>query len=216
MNIKEKFEKLKEYLKGGEVRSKSFAYAGNSLVNKPKFKSAFECGKSYTIIKKSKVVKGSMMYKPLTMKEFKNSGLASVPTLVRFKEKIEEFENKGGQIVFSTDVNAVISKDGNYLNKMQSYIKGRLQTLQNRLLANKKLKKIMKSKDIYAFSIGNFFRGHYKDKNGNYYSEKSKSIEIIGIDEETLFALAKDIAHHFKQESVLVKDYDSGKISLVY
>jgi hypothetical protein len=216
MNIKEQFEKIKKNLRKPSIRSSIRAYAGNSLINQPKFKSGFDCGEEYILMKEGKEIKGELICKPLSMKEYKNTGLDNVPLFYKIKERLEEFDMKGGQIVFSTDVNAELKDDKGLINKIKNFVKGKLSTLKNRLLAKKKLKKIMKEKDVYAFSIGNFFDGQYKDEKGNYYSEKSLSVEIIGISFEELEFIAEMIRKEFQQESVLIKDYESGKINLLY
>jgi hypothetical protein len=64
-------------------------------------------------------------------------------------------------------------------------------------------------------SIGNFIKGRYKANDGTLYDEKSLSIEIIGVTDGVLNKVAKDLANEFKQESVLVKNYETNKIYLV-
>jgi hypothetical protein len=74
--------------------------------------------------------------------------------------------------------------------------------------------KLPKLKDI-GFSSGNFFKGKYIDVAGNEYTEKSTSIEILGGSSEVLVRLATEIARAFKQEAVLLKDYNTGKNILI-
>lgn len=143
--------------------------------------------------------------------------------LTQFKETGDESpysysepEHLGGIIVFSTDVNAVIDKmypDDPLLKRKALSI---WETLKNRIQANKKLTKVLMEHDeVYAFSIGNFFKGRYKSENGSTYDELSKSIEIVGITFELICVIAAEIAREFKQESVLVKDNSSPTIRFV-
>ncbi len=121
----------------------------------------------------------------------------------------------GGIITFSTDVNAVQLANNKFLN----FIKQKITTYQQRLTNVSKVKKILMDKDIYAFSLGNFFNGSYQTetpKGKVYFSEKSKSIKIAGIDSETLGQVALAIAREFLQESVLVTDLEKNKTYLVY
>ena len=118
-------------------------------------------------------------------------------------------EHKGGIITFSTEINAIkLSK-----NSMVNWIKQKGYSLIQKYCKSKILNKIAKKhEEVYEFSIGNFVKGNYKAKNGDIYSEDSLSIEIIGINSEILKKVAKDIKIEFKQESVLVKDYNHNKI----
>jgi len=91
-----------------------------------------------------------------------------------------------------------------------------LQSIKNYILKNQKLTKVANQFDeVYAFSIGNFFKGRYKSTGGNTYDERSTSIEIIGIESKTLIQIAEEITREFNQQTVLVKDYTSGEIFLV-
>jgi len=127
-----------------------------------------------------------------------------------------EFKDKGEIIVFSTDVNAMVDERG-FLNKIKGFFKGKFQTVINRLRRNPKLAKILSQfEDIQAYSVGNFFRGKYFDReNDKLYDEKSLSVEIIGIPEKLIVPIAEEIAKEFNQKEVLVKEYESGRIYLV-
>jgi hypothetical protein len=125
----------------------------------------------------------------------------------------ETFSDKGGIISFSTDVNAVQSSK----NKVLNFIKNKVATYKNRFMKNAKIYKVLnRHSEIYGVTIGNFVKGRYKDKDGNFYNEKSLSIEIIGITTEVLDAVAKDLTKEFTQESVLVKNYATNDIYLIY
>ena len=136
---------------------------------------------------------------------------------LRLQEKISyEFDESGGIIVFSTDVNAMVDKKG-FLNKIKGIFKGKIQTLINRFKKYSKLDTTLSSfGDVQAYSVGNFFKGKYFDREtGKTYTEKSLSVEIIGIDSKLLVTIAEEIAKGFNQKEVLVKDYNTNKIFLV-
>lgn len=123
-----------------------------------------------------------------------------------------EFEDKGGIIVFSINVNAVQLSS----NKLINFIKNHVETLKNKLFKDKKINKVLSSYDeVYGVTIGNFVKGRYKSENGNLFDESSLSIEIIGITTDVLNRVAEDLAKLFQQETVLVKDYTSNRIYLV-
>jgi hypothetical protein len=123
-----------------------------------------------------------------------------------------EFEDKGGVIVFSVNVNAVeLSK-----NKLVRFIKNKLETVTNILFKSSKINKVIKNNpEIFGVTIGNFVKGRYKAKDGSLYDESSLSVEIVGITSDVLNKVAEELAQEFKQETVLVKNYDENKIYLV-
>lgn len=123
-----------------------------------------------------------------------------------------EFEEKGGVIVFSVNVNAVeLSK-----NKLVRFVKNKIETITNILFKSSKINKVIKNNpEIYGVTIGNFVKGRYKAKDGSLYDESSLSVEIVGISSDVLNKFAEELAQEFKQETVLVKNYDENKIYLV-
>lgn len=68
---------------------------------------------------------------------------------------------------------------------------------------------------LVDWTIGYYFAGRYKAKDGNTYDENSLSLELIGISTDTLIKIAGEICKDFQQESVLVKDYSSDRIVFV-
>jgi hypothetical protein len=129
---------------------------------------------------------------------------------------------RGGVIVFSTDVNAVSGAAETKIGKLKDFVKNKLDTFKNKVLKNKKLTSLIQKHNlaspedyfIGSFSIGNFFNGRYVDFKGRVYNEKSSSIEILGVPSEVLLLLATEIANDFKQESVLVKDFNKNRFYL--
>jgi len=123
-----------------------------------------------------------------------------------------EFEDKGGIIVFSVNVNAVQLSN----NRVVRYIKNSLETLKNKLFKDRKINKVLSNYDeVYGVTIGNFVKGRYKSESGSMFDESSLSIEIIGITTDVLNRVAEDLAKMFQQETVLVKDYSTNRIYLV-
>ena len=123
-----------------------------------------------------------------------------------------EFEDKGGIIVFSVNVNAVQLST----NKVVRAIKNTIETLKNRFLKDRRINKVISQHaDIYGVTIGSYVKGRYKSDNNSMYDESSLSIEIIGITSEVLNKVAESLAQEFKQETVLVKNYEDNRIYLV-
>ena len=120
-------------------------------------------------------------------------------------------KERGGIIVFSQEVNAIkLSK-----SKLINFIKQKFETLKNRLTGKSKIDKIADENELIGWTVGNYLDGRYKAKNGKMYGEKSLSVEIIGIDTDTLIKIAEQLCDAFMQESVLVKDYSTGRIMFV-
>ena len=104
---------------------------------------------------------------------------------------------KGGMIVFCTDVNA--EKQLNLLNTTTT-----------------KIDKIAADNGHVGWTIGHYLDGRYTSpKNGKQYGENSLSLEMIGVNFETLVKIAMEICSLFTQESVLIKDYSSGRVLVV-
>jgi len=141
-----------------------------------------------------------------------NSEYTYIDTNGKVLESIDfEFEKKGGVIIFSTDVNAVDISSNVLYNKLRQVI----TSILNRTFVKSKVDKVMKKhEDVFGFTIGKFVKGRYKAEDGSIYDENSTSVEIIGIDSETLLKVSEDIAKEFQQETVLVKDYQKNSIYL--
>lgn len=147
----------------------------------------------------------------------KNDALAKTSyndlTDIELSEEITyQFEDKGGIIVFSVNVNAVQLSS----NKLINLVKNSIETLKNKLFKDNKINKVLSQYDeVYGVTIGNFVKGRYKSDSGNLFDESSLSVEIIGITTEVLNKVAESLAQEFMQETVLVKDYTSNRIYLV-
>ncbi len=124
-----------------------------------------------------------------------------------------EFEKaeKGGIIVFSTDVNAVMLSK----NKLVNWLKQKASTLSNRFFATNKIDRIAQAHELVAWTIGHYLDGRYTAKDGRSFGENSLSVEMIGIETSQLISIAEEMCAEFQQESVLVKDYSSDRILLV-
>lgn len=150
---------------------------------------------------------------PADRKFFKFSGVVIEGVSMNFDEGY-----KGGIIVFSTDVNALdTAETDSIVDRIRSFFRTGFKTMVNRLMHTRKLDDVFKKfEEIGGWSVGRFFRGRYLDKStGTIYSEKSLSVEIIGITSEVLIKVAEHIAREFEQKEVLVKDHNNGKIFLV-
>lgn len=127
---------------------------------------------------------------------------------------------KGGVIVFSVDVNAEKLSDNKILNKIRQF----WETFKQRYNKNSKINKIIRlfnddktklvNEKIYSCSVGNYFKGKYLSDDNHLFNEKSTTIEVNGITSSSLLLLAEYICKIFKQETVLVKDFNANKIYL--
>lgn len=126
-------------------------------------------------------------------------------------------------IVFSMDVNAII--DGLEKNKIKAFLKKKYYSVMNRAskyrivnnLISQWNKDFANVDDMYigALTIGNNFKGKYIGDNNKIYNEKSTSIELGGVPSELLLLFAIELCRAFKQESVLVKDFNTNRVFLV-
>lgn len=124
----------------------------------------------------------------------------------------EPSENeKGGIIIFSTDVNAVELST----NKIINWLKQKTATLNNRITSTSKVDNIAKKHDLVGWTVGKYLNGRYTAKNGKFFGENSLSVEIIGVDADELINIAEDICTAFNQEAVLVKDHSTNRVMFV-
>ena len=131
---------------------------------------------------------------------------------------------KGGMIVFALNVNAVVDKEVDTSDLKKSFKKV-FYTVKNYLFKSKMLNSLIKKHNdeynnaeefsIGAITIGNNFTGRYFSEDGAVFNEKSSSIEIGGISSEVLILFAIALCKEFRQETVLVKDFNINKIFYV-
>jgi hypothetical protein len=121
--------------------------------------------------------------------------------------------DKGGIIVFSTDVNSVkLSK-----NRLLNWFEQKAETVWNRFTVSKRVGSLVQRfKEVYGVTIGGFVQGRYFDRvNNQTFDETSTSVEIIGVHFEVLMHVAEAICREFRQQTVLLKSYSDGGIFLV-
>lgn len=138
------------------------------------------------------------------------------PEQYRFKDY------RGGMIVFATSVNSVVDKVEN--NRIKAFLKKTYYSALNYISKDKKINKMIQKWNqdfennpeykIGNITIGKFFKGRYFDGD-NIYNDLSTSIEIDDIPSEILLLFAVRLCDEFKQDVVLVKDFNTGKIFLV-
>lgn len=119
--------------------------------------------------------------------------------------------DKGGTIIFSTDVNSSVFSG----NDVKNWLVKKFRTFLNRLTVKSFLDKLRLKENIKAWTIGQYFIGTYTGIDGKTYNEKSYALNIVDIDRATLFKLAQEIREHFNQESVLVHDSTTKQIYFV-
>ena len=118
---------------------------------------------------------------------------------------------RGGVIVLPTDVNAEEMSRNALMDKVKQIV----MTYGNRLRKGRVVRKPLNGKGmehIGAYSVGRSFTGKYVGDNGEMYDEKSLSVEVNGLSGRSLLRFAEMLADVFRQETVLVKDLNTGKI----
>lgn len=100
-------------------------------------------------------------------------------------------EQKGGIIVFNTDISTIQISDNEFVN----LFKQKLQTIINSELQREKVDQITNSHELVGWTVGHYLDGIYKAKNGKHYSENSLSVEIIGVPFETIQKIAEELCN---------------------
>lgn len=168
------------------------------------------------------------MYKE--MEKNRNSFIRQPLTESFLTEKVRDSKDqygfskyRGGMIVFSTDVNAVV--DNAEKSKIKAFLKKLYYTTMNHISKYSMINNLIQQwnkefadiDDFYlgALTIGKNYQGRYVGDNNKIYNEKSTSIELGGVPSEMLILFAVELCKMFKQESVLVKDFNTNRIFLV-
>ena len=129
-------------------------------------------------------------------------------------EQYKFLDYRGGVIVLPMDVNAVELSQNALMDKVKQVV----VTYGNRLRKGRVVREPLNgegAEHIVAYSVGRSFTGKYVGDNGEMYDEKSLSVEVNGLSGRSLLRLAEMLADAFVQETVLVKDLNTGKIYLV-
>ncbi len=118
---------------------------------------------------------------------------------------------RGGIIVLTTEVNAA-----NQGPELRSHLWARCmtaeRTIRSWLARDRRLSHFLEGLGIQGVSVGHYFRGYYESDIGKVFSEQSLAVELLFADSASLERLATDLAVEFRQETVLVKDYNTGEV----
>lgn len=128
-----------------------------------------------------------------------------------------EVENPGGIIIFSTDLNSTLGNAKTFDDKVRFFFDSKWKTFLNRLNVNDRLRKILLNKyELPGYTIGKNFKGSYTGKNGIPFNEKSFTIDIAGVDSDALILIASEICREFKQETVMVRDFNKNATKVYF
>ena len=128
-----------------------------------------------------------------------------------------EVENPGGIIIFSTDLNSTLDNAKTFDDKVRFFFDSKWKTFLNRLNVNDRLRKILLNKyELPGYTIGKNFKGSYTGKNGIPFNEKSFTIDIAGVDSDALILIASEICREFKQETVMVRDFNKNATKVYF
>lgn len=161
-----------------------------------------------------KRISGNISFVYKSGKFVEATGISSIALKVAYR--FDEFKEKGGMIVCSTDINSN-QEDG---------IKGKLKSIflnsLNRLLYKGKIDETIKPILIkyginIGWSVGKLFNGRYYDrKNDKLFSEKSFSIDMRGVSMDIVREVALAICEKFDQQSVLLINHETNRSGLLY
>jgi hypothetical protein len=119
---------------------------------------------------------------------------------------------KGGNIVFSTQINATAQQG------IVGFAKAFVQSLWNRVDRVDKVDAAEKEAGLpttTGFTLGNNFQGRYRSPDGQVFNERSLTLDVLMITKDQLIQLGTALCHEFDQQSVLVRSFDTGEIYFV-
>ena len=127
-----------------------------------------------------------------------------------------ELGNSVGVIIFSTDLDATIVKAETFSDMVKFFFDSKWKAFLNRLNVSDKLRNILLDKYTKPeYTLGRNFTGSYKNKNGITINKNSYTIGIVGVDSDVLILIASEICKEFKQETVMVRDFNKSKVYFV-
>lgn len=96
------------------------------------------------------------------------------------------------------------------------FFDGKWKAFLNRLNVSDKLRNILLDKYTKPeYTLGRNFTSSYKNKNGMTINKNSYTIGIVGVDSDVLILIASEICKEFKQETVMVRDFNKSKVYFV-
>lgn len=127
-----------------------------------------------------------------------------------------ELANSVGVIIFSTDLDATIVKAETFSDMVKFFFDSKWKAFLNRLNVSDKLRNILLDKYTKPeYTLGRNFTGSYKNKNGIIINKNSYTIGIDGVDSDILILIASELCKEFKQETVMVRDFNKSKVYFV-
>ena len=127
-----------------------------------------------------------------------------------------ELDDSSGLITFSTDLNFTLVEAETFIDKVKFFFDSNLKAFLNRQNVRGRLKNIIVDKNIqseYTLSR-NLFSAH-KSKNGITLYKKSYTITIESVDSDVLILISTEICKEFKQETVMVRDFNKNKVFFI-
>jgi hypothetical protein len=127
-----------------------------------------------------------------------------------------EIKYPGGMIIFSTELNSTIENKDKFFQNIKSFFEKKLKSFVNDLNVVKRVKQILF--DIFnliGYTFGKNFNGMYKSKDGKIYNEKSYTITITDVSSIMLKYIAEKICKEFKQETVMLNDFNENKVYFI-
>jgi len=127
-----------------------------------------------------------------------------------------ELGNSVGVIIFSTDLDSTIVKAEIFSDMVKFFFDSKWKAFLNRLNVSDKLRNILLDKYTKPeYTLGRNFTGSYKNKNGITINKNSFTIGLVGVDSDILILIASEICKEFKQETVMVRDFNKSKVYFV-
>ena len=101
--------------------------------------------------------------------------------------------------------NKIVTIDGQITFSVNNFI--------DKLFSKMKVKKILQKYDVHDYTISNYFtRIEYFPKKTK---KKGRYIELNNLPLNTIIKIAEDVCKEFKEEKVIVKDFDTKRILFV-
>jgi hypothetical protein len=138
-------------------------------------------------------------------------------SLIYLDEAVDnKFDDSSVLITFSTDLNFTLVKAETFIDKIKLFFDSNWKAFLNRQNVRGRLNNILVAKNIqseYTLSR-NLFSAHKSEHRITLY-KKSYTMTIESVDSDVLILIATEICKEFKQETVMVRDFNKNKVYFI-
>ena len=127
-----------------------------------------------------------------------------------------ELDDSSGLITFSTDLNFTLVEAETFIDKVKFFFDSNWKAFLNRQNVKGRLKNILVDNNLQSeYTLSRNLFSANKSKHGITLYKKSYTMTIESVDSDVLILIATEICKEFKQETVIVRDFNKNKVFFI-